>query len=74
MQLGAFSFGQPSRVTATVRIGEGEVVDIEREVELGGAIHSKGVLILSSLLGARYARELPLSLSASLVFEQSLID
>jgi predicted ATP-dependent protease len=70
MQLGAFSFGQPSRVTATVRIGEGEVVDIEREVELGGAIHSKGVLILTSFLGSRYARDLPLSLHASLVFEQ----
>ena len=70
MQLGAFSFGQPARVTATVRIGEGEVVDIEREVELGGAIHSKGVLILSSFLGSRYVRDMPLSLHASLVFEQ----
>jgi predicted ATP-dependent protease len=47
------------------------VVDIEREVELGGPIHSKGVLILSGYLGARYAGESPLSLSASLVFEQS---
>jgi lon-related putative ATP-dependent protease len=71
MQLGDFAFGQPSRITATVRLGEGRVIDIERETELGGAIHSKGVLILSSLLGARYARDLPLSLSASLVFEQS---
>ena len=70
MQLGEFAFGQPSRITATVRIGEGEVVDVEREVELGGAVHSKGVLILSSFLGARYARTLPLSLRASLVFEQ----
>ena len=69
--LGEFAFGQPSRITATVRLGEGRVIDIERETELGGAIHSKGVLILSSLLGARYARDLPLSLSASLVFEQS---
>ncbi len=71
MDLGDFSFGQPTRITANTRLGEGEVIDIEREVELGGAIHSKGVLILSSFLAARYAREQPLSLSASLVFEQS---
>ena len=71
VELGNFSFGQPSRITARVRIGGGKVVDIEREVELGGPIHSKGVLILSSFLGARYAAEHPLSLSASLVFEQS---
>ncbi|MEE8391626.1 MAG: Lon protease family protein, partial [Anaerolineae bacterium] len=69
--LGNFWFGQPNRITARVRLGKGEVVDIEREVELGGPIHSKGVLILSSFLGARYAAEHPLSLSASLVFEQS---
>ncbi|MGE5467406.1 MAG: Lon protease family protein [Ignavibacteria bacterium] len=64
-------FGHPVRLTATVRMGEGEIVDIEREAELGGAIHSKGVLILSSFLAARFARNLPLSLGASLVFEQS---
>jgi lon-related putative ATP-dependent protease len=69
--LGQFAFGRPSRITARVRLGRGEVVDIEREVALGGPIHSKGVLILSSYLGARYAQERPLSLSASLVFEQS---
>ncbi len=69
--LGNYAFGQPSRITATVHIGEGDVVDIEREVELGGAIHSKGVMILSSFVAARYARKHPLSLSASLVFEQS---
>ena len=69
--MGNFAFGQPSRITARVRLGKGEVVDVEREVELGGPIHSKGVLILSSFLGARYAPEHPLSLSASLVFEQS---
>ncbi len=69
--LGHLTFGRPSRITARVRLGKGEVVDIEREVELGGPIHSKGVLILSSFLGARYASERPLSLSASLVFEQS---
>ena len=71
LQLGGFAFGQPSRITARVRLGRGEVMDIEREVEMGGPIHSKGVLILASFLGARYAVERPLSLSASLVFEQS---
>jgi lon-related putative ATP-dependent protease len=71
IQLGNFDFGRPTRITAQVRLGKGEVVDIEREVELGGPIHSKGVLILSGFLGARYAGEKPLSLSASLVFEQS---
>jgi lon-related putative ATP-dependent protease len=69
--LGGFSFGQPTRITARVRMGKGRVVDIEREVEMGGPIHSKGVLILSHFLGARYALDYPLSLSASLVFEQS---
>jgi lon-related putative ATP-dependent protease len=69
--LGDFSFGQPSRITATARLGGGKVVDIEREVELGGKIHSKGVLILSSFLSSRYVTDQPLSLSASLVFEQS---
>jgi lon-related putative ATP-dependent protease len=69
--LGNFAFGRPTRITAQVRLGKGEVIDIEREVELGGPIHSKGVLILSGFLGGRYAREKPLSLSASLVFEQS---
>jgi len=69
-QLGNFAFGRPTRITAQVRMGKGEVVDIEREVELGGPIHSKGVLILSGFLGGRYAVERPLSLSASLVFKQ----
>jgi lon-related putative ATP-dependent protease len=71
IQLGDFAFGRPNRITARVRLGKGEVIDIEREVELSGPIHSKGVLILSGFLGARYASERPLSLSASLVFEQS---
>ena len=70
-ELGGFSFGHPVRISATARLGEGEVVDIERETELGGAIHSKGMMILSSFLAARYSRETPLSLSASIVFEQS---
>lgn len=71
VELAGEQFGHPVRITATARLGEGDVVDIERETELGGAIHSKGVLILSAFLGARYARHQPLSLSASLVFEQS---
>jgi len=71
VSVGDVEFGLPVRITAAVRLGEGEVIDIEREVELSGPIHSKGVLILASLLGARYAHERPLSLSASLVFEQS---
>jgi lon-related putative ATP-dependent protease len=71
LQLGNFAFGRPSRITATARLGKGEVIDIEREVALGGAIHSKGVLILGSFLAARYAPDHPLSLTASVVFEQS---
>ncbi len=71
LQLGGYSFGAPHRITARVRLGEGEVIDIEREVELGGPIHSKGVLILSGWLGSRYAADVALSLSATLVFEQS---
>ncbi len=70
-ELGDLSFGRPSRITARTRSGRGRVVDIEREVALGGPLHSKGVLILSSYLGARYTPEEPLSLGASLVFEQS---
>ncbi|RIK43077.1 MAG: ATP-dependent protease [Chloroflexi bacterium] len=71
LQLGTFAFGHPSRITATIHMGEGEVVNIEREVEMSGPIHSKGVLILAGYLSSRYALERPLSLSASLVFEQS---
>lgn len=71
VELGNYAFSYPVRITATTRIGDGDVIDIEREVELGGAIHSKGVMILSSFLAARYARSHPLSLAASLVFEQS---
>jgi lon-related putative ATP-dependent protease len=71
LKLDTYAFGKPNRITARVRMGKGEVVDIERESELGGPLHSKGVMILSGFLGARYAQEFPLSLSASLVFEQS---
>jgi lon-related putative ATP-dependent protease len=71
VELGGFAFARPSRITARVRLGAGTVVDIEREVELGGPIHSKGVLILSGFLAGRYVPDQPLSLSASIVFEQS---
>ena len=70
-QVGGFRFGHPVRVTATVRLGDGDLVDIERESTLGGPIHSKGVMILAACLAARHARTAPLSLNASLVFEQS---
>jgi len=71
ISLGNLAFGTPTRITARVRLGRGEVVDIEREVELGGPLHSKGVLILSGFLGGRFGGNRPLSLNASLVFEQS---
>lgn len=71
LQLDSFAFGRPSRITCRARIGKGEVVDIERMVELGGPLHAKGVLILSSYLSSQFAHDAPLSLSASLVFEQS---
>ena len=69
--LGSLAFGTPTRITAQVRLGRGEVVDIEREVALGGPLHSKGVLILGGFLGGRFGKTRPLSLNASLVFEQS---
>ncbi|MBN2392939.1 MAG: AAA family ATPase, partial [Anaerolineae bacterium] len=71
LQVGDFAFARPSRITARVTLGKGQVVDIEREVELSGPLHSKGVLILSGFLKGRYAQDQPLSLAASLVFEQS---
>ena len=71
MQMGDFVFGAPARISATARMGGGEVIDIEREVEQAGKLHSKGVLILSAYLANRYAKHQPLSVSASLVFEQT---
>lgn len=70
-QLGDFSFGRPSRITAKTFMGRGGVINIERESDLSGKTHNKGVLILSGYLGARYAQEMPLSLNISLCFEQS---
>jgi lon-related putative ATP-dependent protease len=71
IQLGSFSFGRPSRITARVRVGSGRVMDIEREAKLGGPLHSKGVMILWGFLAGRYALDVPLALAATLVFEQS---
>jgi lon-related putative ATP-dependent protease len=70
-ELGGFTFAEPARITATTRLGEGQLIDVQREVELGGSIHSKGVLILSSFLAARFSGSRPHSMSASLVFEQT---
>jgi len=71
LALGDYAFGSPTRITATTRLGEGQMIDIQREIELGGAIHSKGVLILSAFLAARFSANRPHSLAASLVFEQT---
>lgn len=71
ISVGDYFFGRPSRITATVWPGREGVVDIEREVELGGPIHSKGVLILNGYLAQQFAQNQPLTLSARLVFEQS---
>ena len=71
LEAGGFGFGKPNRITARTRLGTGEIVDIEREAALGGPLHSKGVLILSGFLQGRFAQHYPLSLSASLVFEQT---
>ena len=73
LAMGSVTFGRPSRITARVRMGLGasRVVDIEREVNLGGPIHSKGVLILSGYISGQFLPAIPLSMSASIVFEQS---
>jgi predicted ATP-dependent protease len=69
--LGDISFGKPSRITCRTYLGRGGVINIERESQMSGKIHDKGVMILSGYLGWKYAQEYPLSLSASLCFEQS---
>lgn len=71
IRLGGFSFGHPVRITAKTRFGAGEMINIEREAELSGALHSKGVLILAGFLTSRFAKTQAFSLNASLVFEQS---
>ena len=71
MQVGNFSFGRPSRITARVRMGQGRILDIEREAKLGGATHTKGMMILYGFIAGRYAQDIPLALGATLTFEQS---
>jgi predicted ATP-dependent protease len=70
-EVGGETFGAPSRITATARLGDGQVVDIQRETRLGGPVHAKGVLILASFLAARFSRFQPHAIAASLVFEQT---
>ena len=71
LMTGDHEFGKPNRITATISMGKGGVVDIDRESKLSGNIHTKGVMILSSYLREKFAHNKPLSLSASLCFEQS---
>lgn len=71
MSLGDYMFGKPSRITARTFTGQSGIVNIEREVRMSGSLHDKGVMILSGYLGGQYAHEAPLSLSASIAFEQS---
>jgi ATP-dependent Lon protease len=71
MEIGGYAFGRPSRVTASVGMGQAGIVNIERESHLSGNIHDKGVLILAGYLRNRFGQNQPLALSASLCFEQS---
>lgn len=71
LEVGDSAFGMPARISATVYPGGSGIVDIEREVNLGQPIHSKGVMILTGYLGSRYAQEFPLEISASIALEQS---
>lgn len=71
LDMGEYSFGRPSRITAVTYAGRKGIINIEREVKMSGSIHDKGVLILSGYLGKRFAQDAPLSLTASIAFEQS---
>jgi lon-related putative ATP-dependent protease len=71
LDVGDYAFGQPSRITAVTAMGRAGIIDIERESEMSGSIHTKGVLILNGFLRERFAQSKPLALSASLCFEQS---
>ncbi|MBI2843654.1 MAG: AAA family ATPase [Armatimonadetes bacterium] len=68
--LGDYTFGRPSRITCRTSVGRGGIIDIQRETEMGGRIHSKGVMILNGYLTGKYAQDKPLTLSATLAFEQ----
>lgn len=71
LNVGDYEFGQPSRITARVALGRGNIVSVEREIEMSGAIHSKGVLILSGYLRGTYGIKMPLAVTATITFEQS---
>ncbi len=70
MTIGEYSFGLPARITASTYIGKSGIVDVEREVDLSGSSHSKGILILTGYLGNLFAQDIPLSLTANICFEQ----
>jgi lon-related putative ATP-dependent protease len=70
LPLGDYAFGKPSRITARTHVGKAGVVNIDRETELGGRIHNKGVMILTGYLGGKYGQNMPMAFSASLTFEQ----
>ena len=70
MTIGDYTFGKPAKITANTYVGKRGIVDIEREVELSGSSHSKGVLILNGYIGELFAQDIPLSLTASICFEQ----
>ena len=70
MTIGDYTFGKPSKITANTFTGKSGIINIEKEVELSGSSHSKGVLILSGYLGQTFAQDIPLSLTASICFEQ----
>ena len=70
MNLGNYSFGLPVKITANTYVGKNGIINIEREVDMSGSSHSKGILILSGYLGEMFAQDMPLSLTASLCFEQ----
>lgn len=70
MKVGDYSFGKPTKITANTYAGKSGIINIEREVSMSGTSHSKGVMILSAYIGEKFAQEIPLSLSASLCFEQ----
>lgn len=71
INLGNYAFGHPVKITALTRLGKDGIVNIEREVKLSGPMHDKGIMILSAFLATRYAKDFPLSVTATLVFEQS---
>ena len=70
MTIGNTMFGKPAKITVNTYTGKNGIIDIEREVEMSGSTHSKGVLILNGFLGERFAQDIPLSLTASICFEQ----